>query len=539
MTEERDLDKLLAVIAHHCIKAIGGDRCTIFLADHDKGEIWSRLAQGSDEIRMPITAGLAGESIRNKECIIIADAYADPRFNRDIDKQTGYRTQNLIVVPLVNNCGEAVGCFEVINKRSGDFNQADIHLLQAFSAQASTAIETALLVAQKEQMIKSLLAAESELRDALNQLSVVYEIEKFASRATEMPSLAQTTLEKLLEATDVEIAGIGLRQADDELHFYGLHLTKGMTAAPFLDDNPDPSKKLREFLETAFATPVASSIQKPLILIDEAGGQEIIGSITLANKPENKFSQEDHRILDIIAGQVSSVCQRHRLLSRKTRKDRMAIVGQVAATLVHDVRNPLSTITGFGHLMAQSADIPPDEIKRFIRIINREANRANSMLEELLDLASGRRKLQIATTSISDFLLMVEDNLKLQAGNYGINLEIHNEAQGTIKVDTDRLMRVFLNIANNAFEALSKGGTFSIYAKSSTNSVQFFLSDDGPGVPQGIQNRIFRAFFTHGKSRGTGLGMYIAQDIINAHNGTLRLDKHCRSGARFEITLPR
>ena len=123
------------------------DRSTLFLVDRKTREIWSKVAQGSDmvEIRVPIGRGVAGTVAATGETINIPDAYADPRFNQEVDRRTGYRTRTILCAPIRDGQGTIVGVAQVLNKAGGPFTRDDEDLLAALSAQAFIALDNARL----------------------------------------------------------------------------------------------------------------------------------------------------------------------------------------------------------------------------------------------------------------------------------------------------------------------------------------------------------------------------------------------------------
>jgi len=145
MNSERDLGALLDLVAREATRLLEADRASIFLLDGDKMELWSKVALGSDEIlRFDANKGIAGAAAMTGKIVNVGDAQNDDRFNPAIDSQTGYRTRNLLAIPLQNLIdGEIVGAFEVLNKRDGAFDQEDEELLKSLAAQAAIAIRTA------------------------------------------------------------------------------------------------------------------------------------------------------------------------------------------------------------------------------------------------------------------------------------------------------------------------------------------------------------------------------------------------------------
>ena len=145
MNSVKDLGTLLDLVAREAARLLDADRASIFLLDREKMELWSKVALGSDEIiRFDARTGLAGAAALTGETINVVDPYNDPRFNSAIDSRTGYRTCNILAVPLENSVDrELIGAFEVLNKRRGEFTADDEEVLRALAAQAAVAIQNA------------------------------------------------------------------------------------------------------------------------------------------------------------------------------------------------------------------------------------------------------------------------------------------------------------------------------------------------------------------------------------------------------------
>ena len=155
ITALTDVDELLKVIAEETKNAIQADRCTVFLWDKDTDELWSKVALGIDEskeIRFPADKGLAGYVVKTGEALNIVDAYSDPRFNPEVDKNTGYKTKTILCMPIMNNNREIIGAFQVLNKIDGVFTKNDEDLLIAIGGSASIALENAQLFDKQLQM---------------------------------------------------------------------------------------------------------------------------------------------------------------------------------------------------------------------------------------------------------------------------------------------------------------------------------------------------------------------------------------------------
>ncbi len=152
---ETSLDMLLKTMAQEIKKVLNADRCSVFLFDKQKNELWSKIALGLDskEIRFSADKGLAGYVAKTGEIVNIANAYEDSRFNPEVDNETGYKTQTILCMPMRNMKHEILGVFQVLNKLSGTFTKEDEELLIAIGTSAGIAIENSRLFDAQQKMI--------------------------------------------------------------------------------------------------------------------------------------------------------------------------------------------------------------------------------------------------------------------------------------------------------------------------------------------------------------------------------------------------
>lgn len=171
MNAEKDLASLLALIVEETTKVLHVQRTTLYLYDPDAQQLWSLIAQGDNvgEIRLDIGQGLAGFVAQSKESVKIDDAYSDSRFNKEVDKKTGFTTRNMMVVPLLNLNDDVVGVMQVMNKRGDEaFTDTDMELMHALATHAAVAIEKQNLYEENEKFLRSIvrvLAAAVDARD--------------------------------------------------------------------------------------------------------------------------------------------------------------------------------------------------------------------------------------------------------------------------------------------------------------------------------------------------------------------------------------
>jgi adenylate cyclase len=144
---ELNLDLLLSRLMHATTELLNADRSTLFLYDKKTNELFSRVAEGLEmrEIRIAPDTGIAGAVFQTRRTENIADPYRDPRFNKEVDRRTGYRTESILTMPIVNKAGDCIGVTQVLNKHGGRFTGKDESRLGAFTAQIAIALENAKL----------------------------------------------------------------------------------------------------------------------------------------------------------------------------------------------------------------------------------------------------------------------------------------------------------------------------------------------------------------------------------------------------------
>ncbi|MDA8424255.1 MAG: sensor domain-containing diguanylate cyclase [Nitrospiraceae bacterium] len=220
LAAERNLDRLLDMIIEETTAVMNAERSSLFLIDGDTGEMWAKIAQGVDvvEIRFLVGVGIAGTVGKTGEIINIPDAYADPRFNPEFDKKTGYRTRSILCVPLQNIVGETIGAIQVLNKKSGMFGKDDEALLTALAAQASVAIDNADLYKKLNELNLSL---ESKVKERTSEL--VRANERLSALNKELEEISIT--DSLTQVFNRQYFMDRIKQEVKRSHRYGTHVS--------------------------------------------------------------------------------------------------------------------------------------------------------------------------------------------------------------------------------------------------------------------------------------------------------------------------
>ena len=230
MNSERDLGTLLDLMAREATHLLDCDRASIFLLDREKNELWSKVALGSDEIlRFDAGMGIAGKAAQTGETVNVKDAYSHPLFYTAIDDQTGYRTRNVLVVPVRNQKKEIIGVFEVLNKRIGAFGARDEEALDALASHAAIAIENAQLIGELRRS-QGELAQQNEhlLREVESKFST-HGIIGAGVRIQQVVRLVERIRDSLVNVLITGESGTG-----KELVAKAIHYTSPRARRPFV-----------------------------------------------------------------------------------------------------------------------------------------------------------------------------------------------------------------------------------------------------------------------------------------------------------------
>jgi len=184
LSSTKDHETIITILASMAKMLTSADRCTIWTVDHEKNKIVSKIAHEVDVLELPFGSGIVGSVIAHNESLIIEDAYKDERFHAEIDKKTGYKTKNMLVVPMQNSDGEAIGAIQVINKIGGVFDEDDLRRLFLTNTVAAETLVSANLQKEIDNTQKEIIflmgaVGESRSQETANHVKRVAEYSKF------------------------------------------------------------------------------------------------------------------------------------------------------------------------------------------------------------------------------------------------------------------------------------------------------------------------------------------------------------------------
>jgi len=279
-------------------------------------------------------------------------------------------------------------------------------------------------------------------------------------------------------------------------------------------------------------------------LLASVAGNHIVGPLRVLRQGARRLGAGDldHRLdirtgdeLEDLAHEFNEMAAR---LKEARRLDRLAMVGRMAGTVIHDIRNPLTTIRGYTPLLANK-HLSDEEREEFQGYMVEAADRINEMIGDLLDFARGQeRRLALNPERLGDFVRHLEPLLKQEFQNTEVELVLEVRRNPLVRLDHRTLERVVLNLATNARDAMGGKGRFTVEADREGAWAVLRTHDTGPGIPTEIRETLFAPFVTYGKEHGTGLGLAICKQFVEAHGGTISVKSESGDGATFEVRLP-
>jgi signal transduction histidine kinase len=223
-------------------------------------------------------------------------------------------------------------------------------------------------------------------------------------------------------------------------------------------------------------------------------------------------------------------------ISEWVHTERLNLVGAIANSIIHDLKNPICIIRCCTDLITRESQDP--RLHELTSMADKAVDGMLAMTQELLDYARGSTTLTCETVSIWRLLAELNQQaLRLLPGN-NIQFAKNIRYDGNVNVDLTRFIRVLSNLIKNAREAMPSGGILTISTDLVDKQVVIRISDTGVGIPPELLPKLFEPFFTQGKSHGTGLGLAIAKSVVTAHGGRISVSSVHGHGTTVDLRLP-
>ncbi len=558
LTVSREPKKAMAAIVNDISILLHADRTTIYELRPDESLLRGLAVQGSGhlEVGIPLGKGVAGQVALKNRSINLKDAYRHPHFDPKFDKLTGYRTRAMLCVPMRNPKKEVIGVVQVMNKQSGYFTVEDEKLLSALATQAAITLEALRLQLRLNIGNAELRDLSNQLRQKVRELELLYDNERAIAEAESSEDLAAWILNVSARVMGSEYAGLFLPDEsgfgpawyssatidEDLIHVPRMALGDGVlgrTASRgrfmYLRGNEFEEHDIPRVLCQEADIVVEDAVCVPLL-----DGDATLGALALINLrgADHRDVEADEKLSVLLSAQIGRAVTRTVQRRDAQLHDRLMTIGQMLSSVLHDLKGPMTVISGYSQLMAQVDSA--EERAEMAGAIRRQVLQFNDMTREVMAFVRGERRVFARKVYLQRFVDAVTEVLDPEFDGGTVAFEVQNSSRNRGYFDERKIMRVVTNIARNARQAMADGGTvrWELTDIPENGGILFRIEDDGPGIPETIRDTLFEAFTTSGKPEGTGLGLAIVRRIVEDHGGTVSFTTESGVGTCFSIRLP-
>ena len=469
------------------VEPVTGD---IVFVDKLLGPMFERLPP----VRLKRGQGIAGWVAEHQEPVIINNAYSDQRFFSGVDQRSGFRTSSMICIPLKVN-ERTIGVLQAINRQFGQFTNHDLELMQGLGGPLAAAIENANLhadVLSEKRRIETLFASMSEGLVTVNRDGVITKVNSaFATLwMTEIDELIGRPLRELAHTTKGQIDSLINRvmtQSEPNVHL----------AADITRPN---GRALPMLISGAPVQDETGAVQEAIFIFSD---------LTQIREVERMRD-------DLFQG------------------------------IIHELRTPLATILMYSRLLREGTARDPDKAERFLGVIERESDRLQRMIRQMLDLAKQEaREMQrnpepVWLNPVFDELLPLLADRAVQKGLL-FRQRIETDLP-PVMGNRDVLDMAIKNLLENAIK-YTPSGSVQIAAWQENGSVLVEVMDEGIGIPPEGINNLFKRFYRAQSAvergiAGTGLGLYMVKENLRNYNGQIAVQSTLGKGTTFTVRLP-
>jgi signal transduction histidine kinase len=276
---------------------------------------------------------------------------------------------------------------------------------------------------------------------------------------------------------------------------------------------------------------LARNIMRPVAKLDRAAAEVARQNYDYRVPVDSR--DELGRLAETFNNMCASIQSARRELIRH---ERISTIGRLSSSIVHDLRNPLAAIYGGAEIMVDS-EIAPPQLKRLAGNIYRASRRIQELLQDLVNVGRGKTE-GAEVCRLHEVAAAACDSLAPAAEAQGVTVRIEVPESIELPLERARVERVFINLVDNALEAMPAGGAIHIGATVDTDAATIQVTDTGPGISPEIREHLFQPFVSSGKKNGLGLGLALSRQTILDHGGDMWVESEPGRGARFFIRLP-
>jgi len=222
------------------------------------------------------------------------------------------------------------------------------------------------------------------------------------------------------------------------------------------------------------------------------------------------------------------------------RSERLSTLGKLSSMIIHDIRNPISILKGYGEMIQMSSDAQ-SKVHEYAQKVVTEASRLSRMAGELLDFSRGDIRLNWSSVNLEKLLDRLKESMEHAFQKNAQQLILECSVAKTVLMDQDRMLRVLINLTDNGRKALGKKGYVKVsivQEESHADCIAIVVQDNGCGMSEEVLSKVFDPFFSRSSQGGTGLGLLIVSNVVEAHRGKMEIESQEGEGTKIKILLP-
>jgi len=516
---EVDLDEMQTRVIQGVCTVLEAEAASLILRDEDSGALVSRRtldASGvwSSGVALLDQPSLAYECLNRGSLLSVQDLSAEARYIPELDAWPNIPARTLIMAPLSVE-GKIVGLLEVLNKRAGAFDDYDCDMLSMIANLVAQAIYGKRLVQQLKVANADLAASHWELLNSRNTLRALFDSMPAALYIVNLNYKLMAINMSCAQRTGAAPRQLVGRQCFEALYGRSQACPGCRVHETFLSGRSTNRSERRPGIEDE---PAEWEINTYPILGE---GEQVVQAILL----EQDFTE------------------RRRLENTLAQSEKLAAVGQLAASVAHEINNPLTAIIANAQILQRDLAGDPDS-QDSIDLILRAGARATQVVRNLLDFAR-KEHYHLAPTDINETIRRALALVQHELLAHSITLSFEpDETLPLISASQDQLQGVWLNLLMNAIDAIEKEeGVLRVVTGLTKDQkrveVWAAVIDNGKGVPSERLARIFEPFYTtKAPGRGTGLGLSVCNRVIKQHGGRIEIRSRLGEGSEFRVFLP-
>ncbi len=559
-----DLAVVLSRVIEEISTLVGAEGVSVLLIEDGEELVFAATNSSSLEIlgrRMPIDVGIAGEVVRTGQSVRVCDTTSQARIYREIDQAIGFHTESLLAVPL-NLHGEIIGVMEAVHTQPAAFSDDDLRLLEAASTWATVAITNARLFEAERRRVQEQVALLEITQMALSSFEFSLPALRHITRRIAQACHASQCLLLLLEEQVSLVRPVAMQYADGR-EDQDLQQVLGIIAAERIDTLPALHTIIRERRPHLFKDNQQAGLLpdewrrlfglERVLVVPLLSQAEVIGLMMLDYDVDHIVDNSYFDLALTIGAQIAIAFANTRLyadLQRALQHERdaraqvvqaekLAAIGRLAASLAHELNNPLQAIQNLLYLVRQENTLTK-QAQDDLDVALTESRRMADLIDRMRETYRPATATEFHPESINALISEVEKLISTHLRHNAITFEFKPDPQlPLVPCLRDQLKQVILNLSLNAVDAMPNGGqlTISTFTLPETEGLWMTFMDTGQGIATQDLPNIFDPFFTR-KAGGTGLGLAISYDIIQHHRGRIEVESAPGQGTTFRIWLP-